>query len=227
MRRIVRAAGTPAAALLAAAAIFATPSVAVEGETAVATPRYIDHAAAQTQSAPIAVNPLDVPAAEAAAAAQDQLPDHSLPIAPEPAVAAPVLTLAEMVDDFASTEVADAEHECLAGAVYFESKGEPLKGQLTVAEVILNRASSGRFPSTVCGVVKQRGQFSFIRGGRFPAIPRSSAQWKEAVAIAHIARQELAEGSAPKALFFHARHVSPRWKKLVRVATVGNHVFYR
>lgn len=135
-------------------------------------------------------------------------------------------TLAELVADHSSTRTADAEHECLAGAVYFEAKGEPLHGQLSVAEVVLNRVRSGRFPASACGVVKQRGQFSFIRGGRFPAIARNSLAWKRAVAIAHIAVQDLADGPAPKALFFHAKRVSPRWC-LTRVAMVGNHIFYR
>lgn len=135
-------------------------------------------------------------------------------------------SLAELVADHSATQTADAQQECLAGAVYFEAKGEPLSGQLTVAEVILNRVRSGRFPASACGVVKQRGQFSFIRGGRFPAIARASLAWKRAVAIAHIAREELADGGAPRALFFHARRVSPRWK-LIRVAAVGNHIFYR
>lgn len=135
-------------------------------------------------------------------------------------------SLAELVADHASAETGDAQLECLAGAVYFESKGEPLHGQLSVAEVILNRARSGRFPASACGVVKQRGQFSFIRGGRFPAIARTSLAWKRAVAIAHIAVKDLADGPAPKALFFHAKRVSPRWR-LTRVAAVGNHIFYR
>ncbi len=135
-------------------------------------------------------------------------------------------SLAQLVADHSSTRPSDAQQECLAGAVYFESKGEPLPGQLSVAEVILNRARSGRFPASACGVVKQRGQFSFIRGGRFPAIARTSLAWKRAVAIAHIAVQDLADGPAPKALFFHAKRVSPRWR-LTRVAAVGNHIFYR
>jgi cell wall hydrolase len=135
-------------------------------------------------------------------------------------------SLAELVAEHAATQAADAQLECLAGAVYFEAKGEPLHGQLSVAEVILNRARSGRFPTSPCGVVKQRGQFSFIRGGRFPAIARASLAWKRAVAIAHIAARDLADGPAPRALFFHAKRVSPRWK-LTRVAAVGNHIFYR
>ena len=159
--------------------------------------------------------------------------------APPPAASAPSVaavepkpeqkvrrTLAELVADHSGSQTADAQQECLAGAVYFEAKGEPLNGQLSVAEVILNRARSGRFPASACGVVKQRGQFSFIRGGRFPAIARTSLAWKRAVAIAHIAVQDLADSPAPKALFFHAKRVSPGWR-LTRVAAVGNHIFYR
>ncbi|HEX8223987.1 MAG TPA: cell wall hydrolase [Allosphingosinicella sp.] len=158
-------------------------------------------------------------------------PVASVEPAPVPAPAArpeqPIRrSLAELVADHSSTQTLDAQHECLAGAVYFEAKGEPLRGQLSVAEVILNRARSGRFPASACGVVKQRGQFSFIRGGGFPPIARSSLAWKRAVAIAHIAVRDLADGPAPKALFFHAKRVSPRWR-LTRVAAVGNHIFYR
>ena len=135
-------------------------------------------------------------------------------------------SLSELVNAYSGAQVPDREFECLAGAIYFESKGEPLAGQLAVAEVIINRAKSGRFPTTLCGVVKQRGQFSFVRGGQFPPIARGSAHWRTAVAIAHIARQQLAEGATPRALFFHARRVSPGWR-LTRIGAVGNHVFYR
>ena len=135
-------------------------------------------------------------------------------------------TLAELVADHAASETPDAETECLARAVYYESRTESLTGQLTVAEVVINRANSGRFASTICGVVRQRGQFSFVRGGVIPAPPASSRDWRTAVAIARIAMQDLADGAAPRALFFHARRVNPGWR-LTRVATVGNHVFYR
>jgi N-acetylmuramoyl-L-alanine amidase len=151
------------------------------------------------------------------------------PAAPEAEAPPPPArrTLAQLVEDYASSATLGAQHDCLAGAVYFEAKGEPLRGQLSVAEVILNRARSGRFPTTACGVVKQRGQFSFVRGGRLPAIPRASAAWRKAVAVARVALEDRADGAAPKALFFHARSVSPGWRGLTRVAAVGNHVFYR
>lgn len=118
------------------------------------------------------------------------------------------------------------EEECLAGAIYFESRSESLEGQHAVADVVINRAESGRFPSTICGVVYQPSQFSFVRGGRMPAISRSSTDWHEAVAIARIAINERWDSAAPNALFFHATRVSPRWR-LKKVAVVGNHIFYR
>jgi N-acetylmuramoyl-L-alanine amidase len=155
------------------------------------------------------------------------LPSPPPEAAPAPVPAAPPLTLAELVEVHSSGAPRSAEEECLAGAVYFEAKGEPLKGQLSVAEVILNRAGSGRFPRSACGVVKQPGQFSFVRGGRFPPIARASAAWRKAVAIARVARDDLADGPAPRALFFHAKRVSPGWRGLTRVAAVGNHIFYR
>lgn len=157
------------------------------------------------------------------------------PLAPAPAVdeqpATPAISrkaaLADKVAELRSSDAGSRELECLAAGVYFESKSEPLSGQLAVAQVIANRANSkGRFPSSYCGVLFQRGQFSFIRGGRWPAVAKSGSQWKNAVAIARIADQQLHDGPVPKALFFHARRVSPGWK-LTRVATVGNHVFYR
>jgi N-acetylmuramoyl-L-alanine amidase len=134
-------------------------------------------------------------------------------------------SLAALVARHTGEAAGDREADCLARAIYFESKGEPLAGRLAVAQVIINRATSGRFPATLCGVVKQPSQFSFVRGGLFPAI-REKGQWREAVAIAHIAVNDLWQGPAAKALYFHAKRVSPNWGKR-RVAAVGNHIFYR
>ena len=134
--------------------------------------------------------------------------------------------LATLVAEFRSSEAGSRELECLAAGIYFESKSEPLAGQLAVGEVIVNRANSRRFPDTYCGVLFQRGQFSFVRGGRIPAIPRSSESWRKAVAIAHVAREKLAATRVGKAMFFHARYVSPGWRR-PRVGSIGNHVFYR
>ncbi|MEO7505578.1 MAG: cell wall hydrolase [Sphingomicrobium sp.] len=134
--------------------------------------------------------------------------------------------LSSMVTKLRGTEAGSRELECLAGAIYFESKSEPLKGQLAVGHVIANRAKSGRFPSSYCGVVYQHSQFSFVRGHGMPPIARSGQQWRNAVAIAKIVDQGLQPAPMPKALFFHARSVSPSWH-LARLGTIGNHVFYR
>ncbi|MDQ2877531.1 MAG: cell wall hydrolase [Pseudomonadota bacterium] len=119
----------------------------------------------------------------------------------------------------------DEETRCLAGAIYFESKGEPLSGQLAVADVVLNRAKSGRFPDTACSVVTQPGQFSFVRGGRMPAIP-SNSQYRTAVAVAKVAMADAWDSPAEDAMYFHARRVAPAWHR-VKVAAIGNHLFYR
>lgn len=120
----------------------------------------------------------------------------------------------------------DSEMECLAGTVYFESKGESLAGQLAVARVVLGRVESSRFPDTVCGVVYQRKQFSFIRGGRMPRINKRHRHWSNAVAIAKIAVNDAWKSEVEGALFFHARYVSPGWR-LQRMARIDNHIFYR
>ena len=138
----------------------------------------------------------------------------------------PQATLAETVASLRSSDPGSRELECLAVGIYYEAKSESLKGQLAVGHVIANRAESGRFPSSYCGVLFQRSQFSFIRGRSLPSVPRASQDWQDAVAIAKIVDQELKPSPMGKALFFHARRVSPGWR-LTRVGTLGNHVFYR
>ncbi len=135
-------------------------------------------------------------------------------------------SLSDLVNYHAASTVPDREAECLATAVYYESKGEPLAGQLAVAQTVLNRTRSGRFPSSICGVVLQKSQFSFVRRGVLPGVARGSEQWRRAVGIAHIAQNGLADSSVGSALFFHARYVAPGWK-LRRLGAVGNHIFYR
>lgn len=154
-------------------------------------------------------------------------PGSDSAITDAPALVSKAKSLAQLVAQQDMPETLDREAECLAASVYFESRSEPLEGQLAVAEVVINRAESGgRFPPSICSVVFQKGQFSFVRGNGFPPINRSSNDWQDAVAIAQIAMNEAWETRASDALFFHATRVSPRWNK-VRVAQLGNHVFYR
>lgn len=119
-----------------------------------------------------------------------------------------------------------SELNCLAGAIYFEAKGESLAGQLAVGKVIIARSKSGRFPASYCGVVYQPSQFSFVRGRGMPPINKSSRGWAEAAKIAQIADKDSWDSPVEGALFFHAARVSPNWR-LTRMARVDNHVFYR
>lgn len=165
-------------------------------------------------------NPLATPEGDAVA-----------PAVAAPEVAAPEVKptgdLASMVAQLRGSDPGSRELECLATGIYFESKSEPLAGQLAVGQVIANRAQSGgRFPDSYCGVLFQRGQFSFVHGRTLPTVPRSNKQWQTAVAIAKIVDQGLKESSVGDALFFHARYVSPGWR-MKRIASIGNHVFFR
>jgi Cell wall hydrolyses involved in spore germination len=206
-------------------------------------------AAAFTLSATAAVTAADMSSASEAAPSVVSLPGNqelnSAPAAAKPAVvfaaprevAQPLAPLSDnadvradnlsaLVDAQGAAETLDGDMKCLAGAVYFESKGESLEGQLAVARVIINRAKSGRFASSLCGVVYQPGQFSFVRGRGMPTIPMASESWRQAVAIAQIAMQDSWNSKAEGALFFHARRVSPGWGKR-QLAAIDNHIFYR
>ena len=138
------------------------------------------------------------------------------------------LTLGELVTDMPVDAELSRDMRCLAQAIYFEARGEPLDGQLAVGRVVINRAESGVFPADYCGVVTQRAQFSFVRGGVIPTPDTSSSAWKRAVALAQIAHQELWDSPVKDALFFHATYVNPSWaRKKVATAKLARHVFYR
>ncbi len=239
MRVSLRAAALAAATFCLCTTAGFAPSFASETDASPVV-SYAAHADTSLSAEDLGLNDFDQPVTPAADAAESEVPaptavHEAAPVMPGPPTeadeaedtpAAPrSRNLAQLVAEHAGTTTPDAETECLARAVYFESKGEPLAGQLTVAEVIINRSQSRRFPSTICGVVRQPSQFSFVRRGYIPQ-PPSNSQWRTAVAIARIAMADLADGGAPRALFFHARHVRPGWR-LTRVATVGNHIFYR
>lgn len=135
-------------------------------------------------------------------------------------------SLAAMVREVDTSASLDEETRCLATAVFYESRSESLEGQLAVARVIINRAESNRFGEDMCDVVAQPGQFSFVRGGVIPAPNASRPAWKTAIAIARIAQENAWASKAEGALYFHARRVSPSWRR-ARVAVIDNHIFYR
>lgn len=203
-----------ASAIAVAATMIAT-LVSADGSGAVAQalnpvaatselPQFVAEPVIQQLSEPAEIDP----------AAQDD----ATPISAE--------SLAELVISQPVPSDLSREMNCLAGAVYFESKGETLSGQLAVGRVVVERAKSGRFPNSYCGVVFQRSQFSFVRGNSMPGIKKKSRAWRQAVAIAQIAHQGAWRSPVEGALFFHATHVAPRWR-LTRMARIDNHVFYR
>ncbi|MCZ4272015.1 cell wall hydrolase [Maritalea porphyrae] len=135
-----------------------------------------------------------------------------------------------------------AEKDCLTKAVYHEARGEPEAGQWAVAQVILNRVKSRKYPNTVCGVVYQnahkanRCQFSFAcdgksdSGGNGNRIVRVS--WVKAGLIANYAYKQYQQRKPSKilpetALFYHAKRVQPKWASAYQpVKQIGAHIFY-
>lgn len=126
------------------------------------------------------------------------------------------------------------ERQCLAQAIYFEARGEPRRGQIAVAQVVLNRVRSANYPDSICGVVYQNQQqrnacqFSFACDGIADVVSEKQA-WAKAQKIAEemtSGRLMLAEIAG--ATNYHASNVSPYWApKMRRLAQIGRHVFYR
>lgn len=220
MNRIVRFAGFAAAAFaLVAGASYSDPAAA--GETLTEAP------------AVVSTEVPEVPTMTDPNLFSKMWSDVTALVTPKPETPAPATNLAtatrlaELVLVHAGTQTGDREMECLANAVYFEARSEPIEGQLAVAEVVMNRAASGRYPTDLCAVITQKAQFSFINRGRFPRADRGSEAWKKAVAIASIARRKLAANLPSSVLWYHATYVSPSWgRRLTRQTQIGLHIFY-
>jgi spore germination cell wall hydrolase CwlJ-like protein len=125
----------------------------------------------------------------------------------------------------------DAQWECLTEALYFEARGESIKGQFAVAEVILNRLDSALFPDSVCTVVKQGGrggcQFSFTCDHVSDNI-RERTAYVTAGRIARLMLDGAPRGLTHGATNFHTVDVNPSWsRRFARTANIGAHIFYR
>ncbi len=153
---------------------------------------------------------------------------------PEPETT--VVGLAGAKPDFAALiEPSHVEREvqCLAQAVYFEARSEPETGQAAVAQVVLNRVGSKRYPSSICGVVYQNRnrrfacQFSFACEGRTLNVNDADA-WRTAVRIAaDVLHGKTFLPVVGAATHYHANYVSPRWARtMIRNDTIGAHIFY-
>jgi spore germination cell wall hydrolase CwlJ-like protein len=124
--------------------------------------------------------------------------------------------------------------KCLTEAIYFEARGEPVRGQIAVAQVVLNRVFSGYYPATVCGVVYQNSerhlacQFTFTCNGN-PEVVREPDAWERATKIANESLDgELWLPEVGKATHYHAYWVHPSWvHEMTKMYKVGVHTFYR
>lgn len=122
----------------------------------------------------------------------------------------------------ASTDDIDPELECLAKVVLHEAGNQSRTGQIAVAEVVMNRVRSPRFPNTICGVVMQRGQFFNVHAYR----AERDSRWPRAVSIARSVRDGN-EDSVTNGAFFFRAHYGASFPGRTRVATIGDHAFYR
>jgi spore germination cell wall hydrolase CwlJ-like protein len=128
------------------------------------------------------------------------------------------------------------EVQCLAENIYYESAHEPYEGKLGVAQVTMNRVHSGKFPSTVCGVVRQKDKINGYIVCQFSWFCNTinknllnKYEWEESLFIAHKALSEPYLHDAlyrNNALYYHAVYIHPGWRLTV-VKQIGNHIFYR
>lgn len=135
--------------------------------------------------------------------------------------AALVLLLTTPVVAAKSVETYDQKVRCLGEAVYRETRGESYRGQLAVAQTVINRTRHPRFPPTICGVVFHRGQFSWTKGW-------VRGDWRadhNSYQVARVALMGTHSLKNFKALYFHNHTVKPPWNKKF-LARIGNHTFY-
>jgi spore germination cell wall hydrolase CwlJ-like protein len=130
-------------------------------------------------------------------------------------------------------EFEERERRCLATAIYFEARGEPVRGQIAVGQVILNRVRSPQFPQTICGVVYQGQmapgcQFSFACDGHTD-MPKQDAHW----ALAQDLSRKITSGQVwlPEvgySTYYHADYVQPNWASAMnKIDSIGRHIFYK
>lgn len=246
-------AAAPAAAQVAVAsttpvAVTATPVAPASTPVASAPVLNVTPSSAPVVSTPVAPAPvLNITPAPAATVLQPAVPGRAAILSGTPrpvtgvtpptgtAAVRPAVTHAGLwpmvwAKTQATAPALTEQEECIAIAVYHEARGEPLDGQLAVAEVIMNRAASGRYPVSWCEVVKQPWQFSFVnpRTGRMPGVKRDSAAWAYAQSITRIAVGQFADALPNDVLWYHADYVAPSWgRRLAKVEKIGAHIFYR
>jgi spore germination cell wall hydrolase CwlJ-like protein len=116
---------------------------------------------------------------------------------------------------------------CLAVAVFFEARGEPIDGQIAVAEVVMNRVADERYPDTVCGVVFEPKAFSFTHDGLPDRLPSKDPLGAAETALTVASEVMGGDTLGITSTHYHTTSVSPHWNKHFDLdGVVGNHVFY-
>lgn len=118
---------------------------------------------------------------------------------------------------------------CLALAIYFEARSEPVIGQIAVAQVILKRVEDPMWPNTICEVVWQNKQFSFTHDGKSDN-PTELNAWNKSIILAKIAMIKNFHDYSKGSDHYHTKQVNPYWStssKLEQSRIIGNHIFYR
>jgi len=125
--------------------------------------------------------------------------------------------------------------ECLARNIYFEAYKESFEGKVAIAQVTINRSESGKFPSDICKVIYHKNifmekvvcQFSWYCDTNSKRPPAHTKIYNECMAVA---KKVLLEGfrldGLTEAIYYHANYINPKWKKQ-KIATIGNHIFYK
>lgn len=190
-----------------------------------ATPR-VPRAAALSSATPAPSSPVEI------VSAQDMAPkggrEQATTVARQIPRERP--NYAQLIEDAKSPK----QQHCLAQAIYFEARSEPEAGQAAVAQVVLNRALSGLYPASVCGVVFQNShrhlacQFTFTCEGKALRVTDQTS-WERAQRIA----REVLEGKTylsqvGHSTHYHATYVRPGWsRRLERAGKIGTHIFYK
>lgn len=189
-----------------------------------------------------AIDPSTAAALDAIAGIAPQTVNASLgPSTPLPAMASEQLAYARAnapvtgaFSTVPAVQVSEKEQWCLATAIYFEARGESYRGQVAVAQVVMNRVKDHRYPDTICGVVYQNQtkrnacQFSFACDG-IPEAINEPEPWAQAeqIASSYLAG-ELYLTEVGDATHYHATYVRPAWApRMTKVAQIGLHVFYK
>lgn len=132
-------------------------------------------------------------------------------------------------DPTEDVKILETETHCLAQVIYFEARGEPIYGQIAVAQVTINRRDSDLFPNSICKVTRETSpvcQYSWYCDGKSDHLP-DNTEARLAYALAKGLLTTEVVDITKGALFFHANYVNPGWHNLEKTIEIGAHVFYR